>query len=138
MHLSPAPALAINKFVRMTPNVPTWVVTRLANLAVLFDRESLNLFVQFSIDASEESRRAYKKVVRLDHPRIYFSFLRTKTDEEIPEETSVVYNLQQAPEGSLPVNDHPGLCPADAGKFGTLKGACGRCRRCFSPKVLGR
>jgi len=126
---------ATNTFVHLAPGVPIWVVTRNPGLAAQLDREARNLFVQYSIDASEESRRGLREVVALDHPRIYCSFLRTKADDEIPEVTSVVFNLQQA-KGSLPAKDHPGVCPADAGEYKTPKGACNRCRQCFSPKVL--
>jgi len=127
--LFPQLVLAINVLVRKHPEIPVWVATRKPAMVALLDRDAPNLFIVFSLDSSQESWERMAQVFSLGHLRLRFSYLRTSPKDRIPACVSVVYNQQT--NHRLPTDDHPGLCPADAGRL-PMAGACAKCRRCWS------
>lgn len=132
--LFPEAVRLINTIARLYPRVVQWVVTRRPEYAAKINRTSQNVFVMFSLDATADSRRRMAEAAQLQHARLYFSFLRTHPDDDTLG-ARVVFNEQRT--HGLP-NDHsPTVCPADAGLI-DFKGACARCRRCFSPRALDR
>ena len=109
------------------------VVTRKPEMVSLVPRDAENLYLMFSLDASDEARKRRAAVVRRRHPRQYFSFLRLAPDEDTMG-ARIVFNSQQA-KRVLPFDDPVTVCPVDADKI-PVKGACEMCRKCFSPQVL--
>jgi len=120
----------VKAFVRRHPDIVSWISSRKPKLALALDLAAYNQSVILSLDSSEESARRFELVRRERQRGLRYSFLRTDPRDRIPADVWVVYNAQQA-EGALPVDDHPGVCPADGGLLEML-GACELCRRCFT------
>ena len=121
-------------FVRRHPDIMSWISSRKPKLALALDLTAPNQSVILSLDSSEESTRRFEMVRRERRQGLRYSYLRTSPEEQIPESVFVVFNAQQA-HGALPVDDHPGICPADAGLL-DMGGACELCRRCITPSVF--
>lgn len=93
----------------------------------------MNLYIAFSLDASDDSARRWGTIKASHHPRIFPVFLRTRLDEDTMG-ARVVMNAKQH-RLELPYEDPATVCPADGGQI-KEKGACARCRLCFSPVAL--
>jgi len=91
-----------------------------------------NIYLMFSLDSSEASKKRKEEVERLDHPQVYYSFLRQSMNEDTMG-ASIIFNLQQNKK-QLKYDDRKRTCPVDAGVM-PIHGACNKCRKCFSPGV---
>ena len=126
--LFPEAIEVINKICVLDPTVILLVVTRKPEMAAMISRTP-NMFLMFSVDAS--SRRRMEAIQAADHPRLYYSFLRTSADEDTTG-CNIIFDLQKL-KGSLPYE--PRCCPVDAHKL-PLENGCNVCKRCFSERVL--
>ncbi len=131
--LFPESAAVVSSLAKRHPEDVLLVVTRKPEMVSLVPRESDNLYLMFSLDGSEDSRRRRASALRRRHPRLYFSFLRRSPDEDTMG-ARIVFNAQQSKK-TLPYDDSVTVCPVDADRI-PVKGACAGCRRCFRPDVL--
>lgn len=93
-----------------------------------------NLYLMFSLDGSKSSIRRKAEALKHEHPRLFFSFLRRKANEDTMG-ARIVFNAQQAKKKGTLSNDDPvTVCPVDADEV-SVKGACPKCRKCFNPKT---
>jgi hypothetical protein len=120
----------INQTCLHGPETVQFVVTRKTDMLPLL-MNFPNLFIGFSLDGSCESVARKKIVDSIQHPRQYYSYLRQRADEDT-HNAAVIFNLQrlkhQLPKGS-------NCCPVDTGQMKT-EGACEKCKRCFSKRIL--
>ena len=73
-----------------------------------------------------------KETDKMNHPRMYYSFMRQQMCEDTLG-ASIVFNAKQ--NKKYLEYDNPSICcPVDAGVMPT-KGACKKCKKCFSPGV---
>ena len=128
--LFPEACAVINHLAALYPELKQWITTRKPDMVALLSN-SPSLYIGFSLDASEESLVRKKQVESINHPRLYFSYLRTGVDEDTMG-TAIIFNQQR--NKSLTNDDKRKCCPVDAGKLKT-EAACGKCRKCFSEKV---
>jgi len=131
--LFPESATIVTQLVKRHPEDVLLVVTRKPNMIPLIPKKADNLYLMFSLDGCKESERRKAEVLRLKHPRLYFSFLRRFPDEDTMG-ARIVFNAQQSKK-ILPFDDPVTVCPVDADKI-PVKGACVKCRKCFRPDVL--
>ena len=108
-----------------------WIVTRKPEMVSLLGDYS-SFYIMFSLDGTEESMKRKRVVDNINHPRVYYSYLRQEADEDTIG-AGIVFNLQQKKK-LLPYDNKRMTCPVDAGAM-TLQGACKKCRKCFSPGV---
>lgn len=127
--LFPESVAVINQIARRHPDMVLWIATRIPEMARMVTRKGENIYLQFSLDGSEECRKRRSRIVRSRHPRLYYSFLRTSMDEDTMG-ARIVYNAQQYKD-RLKCDDRRTVCPADA-EIMPIKGACEKCRMCFS------
>jgi hypothetical protein len=130
--LFPESVAVIGAMTKRHPDDTLLVVTRKPEMVSLVPRRADNLYLMFSLDGSKDSAKR-KATLRRQHPRMYFSFLRRKPDENTMG-AGIVFNAQQAKK-ILPFDDPVTVCPVDADRI-PVKGACAHCRKCFSPGVL--
>lgn len=131
--LFPESAAVLREVARRHPEMVLEVVTRKPDMVPLVPRKADNLYLMFSLNGSEESKRRRAKAVARRHPRLYFSFLRRVADEDTLG-ARIVFNAQQS-KRVLPYDDPATTCPVDADMI-PLKDACAKCRKCFRPDVL--
>lgn len=112
------------------PDTLHWVVTRKPDMVKLLATDMPNVYLQFSLDSSPESVERKKEVDAINHPRLYYSFLRFEEDEDTMG-AGIIFNAQQK-KGTLSYN--PRCCPADAKRL-KVEGACAKCRKCFNPRL---
>lgn len=130
----------INCFTAANPNVRVWVVTRRFDLAAQLVPRA-NLFLQLSLDASTQPAAiTHARHLVATHPRAYFSFLRTASNDDTMG-ASIVFNEKRT--RGLPYESRTD-CPVDAGRLplGNIRGvggtACARCRKCFTELTVIR
>lgn len=128
--LTPEACEVINIIGRDHRDTIHWVVTRKPDMVALLDHDMPNIYIQFSLDGSQESRERKQEVDAMNHPRLYYSFLRFEEEEDTLD-ASIVFNAQQK-KGQLSYN--PRCCPADAKRL-PVEDACEKCRKCFNPRV---
>lgn len=109
-----------------------WIVTRKVDMVELLERDMPNVFIQFSLDGSQDSRERQNQVRKINHPRVYFSYLRFYEEEDTLG-ASIIFNYHGPGQKNLSYN--PRCCPVDSGRLPTL-GACQKCRKCFNPKKV--
>jgi hypothetical protein len=131
--LIPETVAVINAIARLYPEVVQKVSTRKPELATALDRGAANLYVALSLDRSEDSARRWEAMKMARHPRVFPVFVRLHTNDHTMG-ARIVMNAKQR-RLDLPYDDPTTICPADAGQIED-KGACARCRMCFSPTVL--
>ena len=131
--LFPESVDVINQIAVRHPDMVLWIATRIPEMAKRVTRKGENLFLQFSLDGSNECRKRRGIIVRSRHPRLYYSFLRRSMDEDTMG-ARIVYNAQQNKK-NLSCDDRRTVCPADAEML-AIKGACEKCRMCFSRLAL--
>lgn len=123
--------VVLNHVARDYPDTVHWVVTRKPSMVALVEHLP-NIYLMFSLDNTEESKRRKAIVDAMRHPRVYYSYMR----QEMGENTmgaSIVFNNQQN-HRNLTYDDPKTCCPVDA-KAMPIKGACKKCRKCFSPGI---
>lgn len=125
----------INIILNKYPNDILWVVTRIPEFAAKINRKAQNVYIMFSLDSDPESKRRKIKMMRHRHPRIYYSYLRFKSDENTMK-ARIVFNAQQEKK-NLPYDDLYTVCPVDAGII-PVKNACENCRKCFTQTALDK
>jgi len=132
--LFPESAAVISSLSRRHPDDVLLVVTRKPEMVSLVpSHDAENLYLMFSLDGSNDSKRRKAIVSRYKYPRLYFSFLRRFANEDTLG-ARIVFNAQQSKK-ILPYDDPITVCPVDADKV-PVKGACTKCRKCFRPDVL--
>ena len=131
--LFPESVEVINVIAERHPDMVLWIATRIQEMARKVTRKGENIYLQFSLDGSEECRKRRAVIVRSRHPRLYYSFLRREMDEDTMG-ARIIYNAQQYKK-NLFVDDPRTVCPADGGTL-PVKGACEKCRLCFSDRTL--
>lgn len=131
--LFPESVAVINAVARRHPDMVLWIATRLPEMARMVTRKGDGIFLQFSLDGSEECRKRRGIIARSRHPRLYYSFLRRSMEEDTMG-VRIVYNAQQYKK-HLVCDDPRTVCPADSGNL-PIKGACAKCRWCFSDMAL--
>lgn len=131
--LFPESVAVINAVAKRHPDMVLWIATRLPEMARRVTRKGDGIFLQFSLDGSEQCRKRRVTIARSRHPRLYYSFLRRSMDEDTMG-ARIVYNAQQYKK-HLECDDPRTVCPADSGKL-PIKGACEKCRWCFSDTAL--
>lgn len=129
--LFPEAVKVLNFITENYPNTVHWVVTRKPELIPTINAAP-NLYINFSLDNSSEHKIKKLKLYP-KHTRMYFSYLRTdKKDDTL--DSKIIFNLQQK-KRKLPYDNKKKCCPVDAGAM-ELDGACEKCRKCFSPRIL--
>jgi hypothetical protein len=130
----------LNYFASYYAGVRLWIVTRRPELAAEI-KPFPNVFLQLSLDASTPSDLVERsRFLAETHPRAYFSFLRTRPDDDT-KGAAIVFNEKHTT--GLPYNGRTD-CPVDAGRLplGNIRGvggtACSRCRKCFSEATIER
>jgi len=131
--LFPESAAVVGQMTKRHPDDVLLVVTRKPEMVSLIPRDAENLYLMFSLDGSKESVSRKADALRRRHPRMYFSFLRRRPDEDTMG-ARIVFNAQQSKK-VLPYDDFVTVCPVDADRI-PVKGACTVCRKCFRPDVL--
>lgn len=138
--LFPALVPVLNGFAERNPDVRVWIVTRRFDLAAGIARLA-NVYLQLSLDARTPLRlMAEARRLVEEHPRAYFSYLRTSR-EDVTRGAAIVFNEKHTPD--LPYHGKTD-CPVDAGRLAldNVRGvggtACAKCRKCFSEAVLAR
>lgn len=131
--LFPESAAVINELVKRHQDDVLLVVSRKPEMVSLIPRHADNLYLMFSLDGSKDSVCRKTEALRRRHPRMFFSFLRRKLDEDTMG-ARIIFNAQQLKK-VLPFDDPVTVCPVDAGRV-PVHGACAKCRKCFSPSVL--
>ncbi len=131
--LFPESAAVISSLTRKHPEDILLVVTRKPEMVPLIPNDAENLYLMFSLDGSEDSKRRKASVSKYKHKRLYFSFLRRFAQEDTLR-SRIIFNAQQSKK-ILPYDDPITVCPVDADKI-LVKGACAKCRKCFRPDVL--
>jgi hypothetical protein len=130
--LFPEAVQVLNILAKEYPDTVHKVVTRKPEMAALV-APLPNIFLMFSLDSSEESRQRKKIVDQLEHPRLYYSYLREEANEDTMG-AAIIFNLQSK-KHFLPYEDPKRVCPVDAGRL-AVEGACAKCKRCASERVL--
>jgi len=131
--LFPESAAVVGQMAKRHPEDTLLIVTRKPEMVSLIPRDVQNMYLMFSLDGSKESPVRRADALRRRHPRMYFSFLRRRPDEDTMG-ARIVFNAQQSKK-VLPYDDFVTVCPVDADRI-PVKGACATCRRCFRPDVL--
>jgi hypothetical protein len=131
--LFPESVHVINRIAVRYPDMVLWIATRIPEMARMVTRRGENIYLQFSLDGSDECRKRRGKIALSRHPRLYYSFLRRSMDEDTMG-ARIVYNAQQYKK-HLICDDRRTVCPADADML-KIKGACEKCRMCFSRVTL--
>jgi hypothetical protein len=138
--LFPAIVPVLNIFAERNPGVRLWIVTRRFDLAAGIAALP-NVYLQLSLDATTPPalERMARRLVET-HPRAYFSFLRTRPQDDT-RGAAIVFNEKRT--AGLPYRGRTD-CPVDAGRLplANVRGvggtACSRCRKCFSDATVGR
>lgn len=125
--LFPKSVETINIILEKYKDVVLWVSTRIPELAIEI-KNSPNVYIMFSLDESSKDRR--DEVLKYNHPRIYFSYLRTDKNQDTLG-SRIVFNSNK----SIPYDDKETVCPVDAGTI-PVNNACYICRKCFSDNTL--
>lgn len=131
--LFPESAAVVGQVTKRHPDDVLLVVTRKPEMVSLIPRDAENLYLMFSLDGSKDSAPRKADAIRRRHPRMFFSFLRRRPDEDTMG-ARIVFNAQQSKK-ILPFDDVHTVCPVDADRI-PVKGACANCRKCFRPDVL--
>lgn len=130
--LIPETVKVINYLAKHHPEMVQWVVTRKVDMASFITRTGPNVYLMFSLDDSKQSIERKKKIARSRHPRLYYSYLKQRDDEDTMG-ARIIFNMQQKKK-ILKHNSAKLDCPVDSGKI-PVHGACEACRKCFSPGV---
>ena len=128
--LFPEAVKVINRVCELDPSVVQLVVTRIPAMANKLCQHK-NLFIMFSLDEDPESKKRQAKLK--PNPRMYFSFLRTKANQDTMN-AEIIFNSQKLKK-VLPYDDKRRCCPVDAAQL-EVEGACDKCRKCFSEHVF--
>jgi hypothetical protein len=107
-----------------------WVVTRKVDNIKLLNSDLSNIYIMYSLDDSDESKRRQEEVEKINNRRVYYSFLRESANQDI-RGAKIIFDSQKM-KGKLPYNKR--CCPVDSGKI-PLTNACEKCKKCFSPGV---
>ena len=129
---------AINHLGRMRPDIPVWVVTRLAEWASQID-ELPNVFVHFSLDRHSLPRRAEFLGLRPRTRKFFFSYQCAEGEVPDPETiatagVSVLFFNNYDPPEDIPDYDGGVLCPLNSRS--DISGTCSQCRRCFDGSAV--
>ena len=109
-----------------------WIVTRKPEMVKRLG-DYLNFFIMFSLDNSTDSILRKKEVDLLQHPRLYYSYLKTANDEDITQ-MQIVFHAQQL-KHKLASIDKKKECPVDSGLL-SISNACQKCKKCFSERIF--
>lgn len=109
-----------------------WVVTRRVDMVAKLRHDMPNVYIGFSLDESDESLERKQAVDELNHPRVYYTFLRETADTDTLG-AKIIFD-SHALKGQLPYSPKT-CCPVDSGKM-PMENACSRCKKCFSPRIL--
>jgi len=131
--LFPESTDVMNRLVTQHPDAVVWCSTRNVGEVRKCSREATNLYLMFSLDNTLQSRQRKAIMDAIDHPRVYYSFLRTEENDDCMG-ARIVFNLQQKKD-ILPFDDERTVCPVDSDRM-PVKGACKECRRCFNSTTL--
>jgi hypothetical protein len=128
--------IMLNHFALLMPDLPIWVVTRIAKHAAAV-RQAENVFVHFSLDANSPARRyAFERYG--ERSRNYFySYQCDKGEEPTADElqhVSVVFYDGYKPPTKLPMVDREIICPLNTSI--DIAGVCEKCRRCFDGSAV--
>lgn len=107
------------------------IVTRKVENIKLLEHDMPNMYIMFSLDGSEESKKRKAAVDKLNHPRVYYSFLRESADQDTLG-AQIIFDAHNM-KGKLPW-DPKRCCPVDSGRM-AMENACEKCKKCFSPGV---
>jgi hypothetical protein len=129
--LTPEVCKVINELGTKYPDTCHKVVTRKPSMVKLLRRDMPNVYIMFSLDGSPESKKRKKQVDKLQHPRVYYSYLRESADEDTMG-AQIIFDAHHM-KGKLPW-DAKRCCPVDSGKM-EMERACEKCKKCFSPKI---
>jgi hypothetical protein len=128
--------IMLNHFAELLPELPIWVVTRIAQQAASV-REASNVFVHFSLDASSLSRRdAFERYGKKTN-NYFYSYQCDKDEEPSGDQlggVSVVFYDRYKPPKELPMVDHQIICPLNLNS--DITGVCESCRRCFDGSAV--
>ena len=120
----------INFVAHCRPEMKNWIVTRKPE-EVSYISQNQNIYLMFSLDGTSKEK-IEKLAKERNHKRLYFSYLRVDPEENT-RGSSIIFNAKQIK--TLPYDDKRRVCPADSGQM-KVAGACAKCQRCFSPRVL--
>jgi len=120
----------LNVAARLMPDIPQWVVTRLAHHAVNIEPRP-NVYVHFSVDRFSWTRLAALRP--LDDLQWFWSYQCEPDERPTHPIAPVVFRDGYDPKGDALHSDD---CPLNAAE--DITGVCGRCRRCFNGEAVAR
>lgn len=129
--LTPQAIKVINILGTKYPDTRHKIVTRKVDSIRLLARDMPNVYIMFSLDDSRQSKQRKQQVDKLKHPRVYYSYLRQRPDEDTMG-ASIIFDMHSM-KGKLPW-DPKRSCPVDAGRM-EMENACEKCKKCFRPEV---
>jgi len=107
------------------------VVTRKVGNIKQLEHDMPNMYIMFSLDGDPESIKRKARVDAINHPRVYYSFLRETADQDTLG-APIIFDAHSM-KGKLPF-DPKRCCPVDSGRM-AMENACEKCKKCFSPGV---
>lgn len=120
----------INAAAAAMPDVPQWVVTRLADQAVKIEPRA-NVYVHFSLD-----RSSWDRVEGMyGYAGQWFWSYQCDAGEQPPKSLApVVFYDHYSPDAATPLNEDD--CPLNCAD--TITDVCESCRRCFDGRAVAR
>lgn len=134
--LFPESVTCLNHFAELCPFIPTWVVTRLPDLAALL-APLPNIFIHFSLDRSSMDRRDAFEKINKRSANYFYSYQCDRGEHPSAEQLRGVsvlfYHCYELPP-QLPRVAKEVICPLNTES--DIAGVCEWCRRCFNGNAV--
>jgi hypothetical protein len=134
--LFPESVRMLNAFAKLCPDLPIWVVTRLAVHAATVE-QAPNVFVHFSLDMHSKDRREAFEQLPKKTTNYFYSYQCDKGEHPGAaqlEGISVLFYDWYKPPANYPDIEDEVICPLN--KETDITGVCEWCRRCFNGKAV--
>jgi len=126
----------LNKFAKLCPDLPIWVVTRLPHHAANVEQAS-NVFVHFSLDAHSKDRRNTFEKTPKKTANYFYSYQCDRGEQPNADQLagiSVLFYDCYKPPANYPAIQDEVICPLN--KETDITGVCEWCRRCFNGNAV--
>jgi hypothetical protein len=134
--LFPESVRMLNKFAKLCPHVPIWVVTRLPHQACEVE-QAPNVFVHFSLDGHSKDRRETFEALKKKTSNYFYSYQCDRAEQPNADQLagiSVLFYDCYKPPATYPAIQDEVICPLN--KETDITGVCEWCRRCFNGKAV--